>query len=108
MYFWQIINKVNSNQNYIQFKRLIFTDWCAVLLCEALGAIGGMQQGAVSDFLPSFINKLCELNDRNEQSHTQIKVSVINSFYIFGDSLKTGSTYTAVSYTHLDVYKRQQ
>lgn len=49
-------------------------DWCAVLLCEALGAIGGMQQGAVSNFLPSFISKLYELNDRNEQSHTQIKV----------------------------------
>ncbi|XP_046685946.1 integrator complex subunit 7-like, partial [Homalodisca vitripennis] len=36
--------------------------WCSALLCEALGAIGGMQQHATQAFLPHLLKKLGQLS----------------------------------------------
>uniref|UniRef100_A0A1B6DJT3 Integrator complex subunit 7 n=1 Tax=Clastoptera arizonana TaxID=38151 RepID=A0A1B6DJT3_9HEMI len=63
-----------------RFVQLIATclveteDRYSVLLCEALCAIGGLQDRTVSSYLPQFITKLENLNFSCDETHTDTKV----------------------------------
>ncbi|XP_054272876.1 integrator complex subunit 7-like [Macrosteles quadrilineatus] len=79
-----IVNLCNVQKNLCpRFVQLIATclvedtaDWCSALLCEALGAIGGMQQHSTEAFLKYFLKKLNQLssNDNSAQDNTHTKV----------------------------------
>lgn len=53
----------------------LIADWYAVLLCEALSAIGGLQEGAITGYLPQFLTKLQKLTQITDESHTKTKVT---------------------------------
>jgi hypothetical protein len=50
---------------------------CSVQLCEALGAIGGLQAGALLSLLPDILKKLRELKSIQEPSAEQAHTKVV-------------------------------
>ncbi|XP_075234505.1 integrator complex subunit 7-like [Lycorma delicatula] len=47
-----------------------------ILLCEALGAIGGLEPGALITFLPDILEKICQLSDASE-THTKVMLCTL-------------------------------
>jgi hypothetical protein len=55
---------------------------CSVQLCEALGAIGGLQAGALLSLLPDILEKLRELKCVQEPSTEQVHTKVYLNRYV--------------------------
>jgi hypothetical protein len=59
---------------------------CSVQLCEALGAIGGLQSGALLSLLPDILEKLRELKcvqePTTEQVHTKVYLNNCVVIYV--------------------------
>jgi hypothetical protein len=55
---------------------LPFSGSCSVQLCEALGAIGGLQAGALRSLLPDILKKLRELKSTQDPSAEQVHTKV--------------------------------
>lgn len=64
---------------------MTFSGSCSVQLCEALGAIGGLQAGALLSLLPDILKKLRELKSTQEPSAEQVhtKVADMKEDYLF-------------------------
>jgi hypothetical protein len=67
----------NTCKVAVRSERLLtFSGSCSVQLCEALGAIGGLQAGALLSLLPDILKKLRELKSAQEPSAEQVHTKV--------------------------------
>ena len=72
---------------------MTFSGSCSVQLCEALGAIGGLQAGALLSLLPDIFKKLRELKSTQEPSAEQVHTKVAD--------MKENSGFLTLSHVHL-------